>query len=54
MRGHGVAMQIDTVYLGKRSIINEGDRYKIYLPKGMNDLWHELRGKKVKVYLVVD
>lgn len=44
---------INTVYLGRRGVVREGDRFKIYLPKLMNDLWSELQGKKVKVYVVV-
>ncbi len=45
-----------TVFAGKRTVTYERyfDRYKVYLPKGLNDLWSKLKGKKVKVYLVVD
>ena len=43
------------VYAGERYITREKpERYKIYLPKALNLLWRELRGRKVKVYLVVD
>jgi len=42
------------VYAGRRSITREGRKYKVYLPVNLNDLWQELRGKKVRVYLVVD
>ncbi len=44
---------IGTVYLGRRGIVKERDRFKIYLPKPLNDLWSELKGRKVKVYIVV-
>jgi len=43
------------VYAGEHRITRERpERYKIYLPKAMNLLWQELRGRKVKVYLVID
>jgi len=43
------------VYAGEHRITRERpERYKIYLPKAMNLLWRELRGRKVKVYLVID
>ncbi len=45
-----------SLYLGRRGIVKETKRYKIYLPTMYNDLWSELhaKGKKVKVYLVID
>ena len=42
------------VYAGRRSVTREGRKYKVYLPVNLNDLWEELKGRKVKVYLVVD
>ncbi len=42
------------MYAGKRTIIREGRKYKVYLPASLSDLWSELKGRKVKVYLVVD
>ena len=36
-----------------RTIVREGDRFKIYLPKSMNKLWTVLRSRKVDVYIVV-
>ena len=47
-------VRAQTLYLGKRSIVRENKRYKVYLPTMYNDLWEELRGRKVKVYIVVD
>lgn len=42
------------IYAGEHRITREKpERYKIYLPKVMNLLWRELRGRKVRVYLVV-
>jgi hypothetical protein len=43
------------IYAGEHSITRERpERYKIYLPKAMNLLWRDLKGKKAKVYLVID
>jgi hypothetical protein len=42
------------LYLGKRGVMKEGKRFKIYLPVMYNDVWEELRGKKIKVYVVID
>jgi len=41
--------------LGKRKIAKEGAKFKLYLPKRMNDLWEELyeRGYEVEVYLAI-
>ena len=51
-----LVVRAQTLYLGKRGIVKEYNRYKIYLPKMYNDLWEELRDKnvKIKVYIVVD
>ena len=47
-------VRAQTLYLGRRSIVREGKRFKIYLPTTYNDIWRELRGKKVRVYIVID
>lgn len=47
-------VRAETLYVGKRAIVAEGKRYKVYLPTMYNDLWEELRGKKVRVYIVID
>ena len=47
-------VRAETLYLGKRSIVRENKRFKIYLPAMYNDLWRELKGRKVKVYIVID
>ncbi len=49
-----LSIHAQTLYLGKRSIVKESKRFKIYLPIMYNDIWRELRGKKVKVYVVID
>ena len=38
----------------KRSIIREGNRFKVYLPKELNDLWREVKGKKVHLVVVLE
>ena len=44
-----------TVYVGRRTIVKEGTQgaYKVYLPRALDTLWKELRGKKVDVYIVI-
>ncbi|MEB3780835.1 MAG: hypothetical protein GSR85_11515 [Desulfurococcales archaeon] len=42
---------------GKRKIVRLGeDRYLVYLPRSLNYIWEELRGKgsKVRVYIEID
>jgi len=51
---HPLSIKSNVVYAGGRVIIKEGKRFKIYLPTQFNDVWQALRGKKVKVYLVID
>jgi len=43
------------IVIPKREVVKHGDRYIIYLPKDLNDMWEELknRGKKVRVYIEV-
>jgi len=41
----------ELIYAGERAVVREGERHKIYLPKGMEALWRELEGRKVEVYL---
>ena len=42
------------IYVGRRNVCREGQRYKVYLPMRMNDLWRILHEEKieVEVYLV--
>lgn len=41
------------LYVPGRTIVKEGNRYKIYLPKSMNKLWNTIRSRKVDVYIVI-
>jgi len=42
------------IFVGRRNVCREGQRYKVYLPMRMNDLWRILHEEKieVEVYLV--
>jgi len=44
------------IYVPKREIVKLGDRWIIYLPRDMGELWEAIKreGRKVKVYLVVE
>ena len=43
------------ILIPKREVVRHGDRFIIYLPKDLNDMWEELKrmGKKVRVYIEV-
>ena len=49
-----LVVRAQTLYLGRRSIVRENKRFKVYLPTMYNDLWEELKGRKVKVYIVIE
>ena len=48
-----LGLEVNALYVGKRAIIRDGNRYKIYLPAMYKDLWEQLRGRKVHVYIVI-
>ncbi|MHC1627894.1 MAG: hypothetical protein ACXQTI_03575 [Candidatus Nezhaarchaeales archaeon] len=37
------------IFAGKRKIVAEGNRYKVYLPLALNEIWQEINQKGVKV-----
>ncbi len=41
--------------IGEREISVEGNKYKIYLPMRLNDLWKTLKtqGERVEVYIII-
>jgi len=41
--------------VGERNVVRESERFKVYLPKGLNKLWEELAkgDKRVRVYIKV-
>ncbi len=49
-----IFVKSNVIYAGKRVVTSEGKRFKIYLPIQFNDIWKELKGKEVRVYIVVD
>ena len=42
------------IHIGKRAIIRENKRFKIYLPMQLNDLWEKLQGRRVTVIIVLE
>jgi len=53
-KGPRLGLEVNALYLGKRAVIRDGSRYKIYLPSIYKDLWENLRGHKVHVYIIID
>ena len=45
---------VRTIPLAKRGITKSGQRYFIYLPTELNDLWRGLHEKKVKVNVIIE
>ena len=41
------------IYVGKRKVVVEGNRYKIYLPSQLNELWRELSKMNTKVEVFI-
>jgi hypothetical protein len=43
------------LYVGERNVVRESERFKVYLPKGLNKLWEELANgdMRVRVYIKV-
>jgi len=46
----------DVIFVPRREIVRLGNRWIIYLPVDMNELWETIKreGRKVKVYLIVE
>jgi len=44
------------IFIPKRELVRLGNRWIIYLPNDMNELWKAIKeqGKKVKLYLIVE
>ncbi|MCG2880826.1 MAG: hypothetical protein L7G96_05865 [Vulcanisaeta sp.] len=43
-----------TIPLTKRKLSRAGNRYYIYLPTQLNDIWRELHEKKVEVNVIIE
>lgn len=43
------------IFIPKREVVKLGNRWVIYLPVDMNDLWRTIKeqGKKIRVYIEV-
>jgi len=43
------------LYVGERNVVRESERFKVYLPKGLNKLWEEIAkgDRRVRVYIKV-
>jgi hypothetical protein len=46
--------QVRTIPLTKRKLSRAGNRYYIYLPTQLNDIWQELHEKKVEVNVIIE
>jgi hypothetical protein len=60
MRGRDLMSEIELLgrgllYVGERNVVRESERFKVYLPKGLNKLWEELAkgDRRVRVYIKV-
>ena len=51
----GIHVVPKVIYVPKREVVRLGNRWIIYLPMDMNELWETIKkqGKKVKVYVEV-
>jgi hypothetical protein len=46
--------QVRTIPIPKRKLSRAGNRYYIYLPTQLNDIWRELHEKKVEVNVIIE
>ena len=46
--------QVRTIPITKRKLSKAGNRYFIYLPIDLNDIWHELHEKKTEVNIIIE
>jgi hypothetical protein len=47
-------IKIRTIPVMRRKIIKAGNRYFVYLPIDLNDIWHELHEKKTEVNIIIE
>jgi hypothetical protein len=59
-RGRNLMSEVELLgrgllYVGERNVVRESERFKIYLPKGLNKLWEELAkgNRRVEIYIKV-
>jgi len=46
--------QVKTIPITGRRITKAGQRYLIYLPTELNDIWRELHEKKVELNVIIE
>ena len=46
--------QVRTIPITRRKLSRAGNRYFIYLPIDLNDIWKELHEKKVEVNVIIE
>jgi hypothetical protein len=46
--------QVRTIPITKRRLSRAGNRYFVYLPIDLNDIWKELHEKKVEVNVIIE
>jgi hypothetical protein len=47
-------IKIKTIPVMRRKIVRAGNRYFVYLPMELNDLWRYLHDNKIEVNLVIE
>jgi tRNA1(Val) A37 N6-methylase TrmN6 len=46
--------QVKTIPMAGRKITKAGNRYMIYLPTELNEIWRELHEKKVELNVIIE
>ena len=46
--------QVKTIPMAGRKITRAGQRYLIYLPTELNEIWRELHEKKVELNVIIE
>jgi len=46
--------QVRTIPITKRRLSRAGNRYFVYLPIDLNDIWKELHEKRVEVNVIIE
>ena len=41
------------IYAGRRGVVREGVRFKLYLPTVMDEVWKSMVGRKVEVFVKI-
>jgi len=46
--------QVKTIPITRRRLSRAGNRYFVYLPIDLNDIWRELHEKKVEINVIIE